>query len=483
MYKKSSSGWLKHYDFIILDILCLQIAFVVAFVLRIGFVNPYSHQIYRSLTLFLIIADIAIIFFNETFKSVLKRGYYKEFSKTVQQAFLVTALSVLYAFITKTGEDYSRFILIFTGVIYAILSYLIRILWKSYLRKRISSEKNSSLLVVTTNDKVQQVINVLKKEAYDGRRLSGVILVDEDKTGEDICGIPVVASKETALSYICRQWVDEVLVHVSSDFTNIQALVGRIQETGITVHISINGLSYKEGRKQIIDKVGEYAVLTTSINYMTQKQALFKRVLDIIGGFIGCLMTLIIFVFIAPVIYLSSPGPIFFSQQRVGKNGKKFKIYKFRSMYMDAEERKKELLQQNRVADGMMFKLDFDPRIIGNKILEDGTKKTGIGDFIRRTSLDEFPQFFNVLKGDMSLVGTRPPTVDEWEKYELHHRARLATKPGITGMWQVIGRSKITDFEEVVKLDTKYINEWSTGLDLRILFKTVLTVLKKDGSM
>ena len=130
-----------------------------------------------------------------------------------------------------------------------------------------------------------------------------------------------------------------------------------------------------------------------------------------------------------------------------------------------------------------MFKLDFDPRVIGNKIFPDGTKKTGIGNFIRVTSLDEFPQFFNVLKGDMSIVGTRPPLPNEWEAYELHHRARLAIKPGITGMWQVSGRSEITDFEEVVKLDTKYINEWSLGLDIKILFKTVMVVLKKEGSM
>lgn len=150
---------------------------------------------------------------------------------------------------------------------------------------------------------------------------------------------------------------------------------------------------------------------------------------------------------------------------------------------MDAEERKKELMAQNRVSDGKMFKLDFDPRVIGNKILPDGTKKTGIGNFIRVTSLDEFPQFFNVLKGDMSLVGTRPPTEDEWETYDLHHRARLAMKPGITGMWQVSGRSQITDFEEVVKFDTKYIREWSMGLDFAILFKTVLAVLKREGSM
>ena len=141
-----------------------------------------------------------------------------------------------------------------------------------------------------------------------------------------------------------------------------------------------------------------------------------KRSLDIIGGLAGCILTGIIFIFVAPAIYIQSPGPIFFSQIRVGKNGKKFKMYKFRSMYMDAEERKKELMKDNRVEDGMMFKLEFDPRVIGNKILPNGEKKTGIGNFIRKTSLDEFPQFLNVLKGDMSLVGTRPPTLDEWEK-------------------------------------------------------------------
>ena len=160
-----------------------------------------------------------------------------------------------------------------------------------------------------------------------------------------------------------------------------------------------------------------------------------------------------------------------------------YRIQIYRVLCMDADERKKELMEQNRVKDGMMFKLDFDPRIIGNEILPDGTRKTGIGEFIRRTSLDEFPQFFNVLLGQMSLVGTRPPTVDEWEKYEFHHRARLACKPGITGMWQVSGRSSITDFEEVVKLDTEYINNWSFGLDLKILLQTVKAVLKHDGAL
>ena len=150
---------------------------------------------------------------------------------------------------------------------------------------------------------------------------------------------------------------------------------------------------------------------------------------------------------------------------------------------MDAEERKKELVAQNKISDGLMFKMDFDPRIIGNKILPDGTRKTGIGQFIRKTSLDEFPQFINILLGDMSLVGTRPPTVDEWELYEPHHRARMSFRPGLTGMWQVSGRSNITDFEEVVKLDTQYISEWSLRLDVKILWQTVWSVFKSDGAM
>ena len=183
------------------------------------------------------------------------------------------------------------------------------------------------------------------------------------------------------------------------------------------------------------------------------------------------LLTGIIFIFVAPIIYIKSPGPIFFKQVRIGKNGKKFNIYKFRSMYMDAEERKKELMAQNDIKDGMMFKMDNDPRII-----------KGIGNFIRDYSLDEFPQFWNVLIGDMRLVGTSQPTVVEWEKYEMHHRSRLAIKPGLTGMWQVSGRSNITDFEEVVRLDTEYIKKWSPGLDIMILFKTVAVVLGKVGS-
>ena len=232
-----------------------------------------------------------------------------------------------------------------------------------------------------------------------------------------------------------------------------------------------------------MEKVGNYTVLTTSLNYASFGQLFLKRLMDICGGLVGCIFTGIITLFVGPAIYIASPGPIFFSQERVGKNGKKFKMYKFRSMYMDAEERKAELMKENKLGDGKMFKMDFDPRVIGNKVLPDGTHKTGVGDFIRRTSLDEFPQFFNVLKGDMSIVGTRPPLISETNLYEPRHKVRLAIKPGITGMWQVSGRSDITDFEEVVRLDKEYIENWDIGLDIKILLKTVMVVAKKDGSV
>lgn len=239
---------------------------------------------------------------------------------------------------------------------------------------------------------------------------------------------------------------------------------------GITIHIKLARVA-DDSSNQIVEKLEGYTVLSTSINMVSAGQLIFKRTMDICGGLVGMLLTGIIFIFVAPIIYIKSPGPIFFKQVRIGKNGKKFNIYKFRSMYMDAEERKKELMAQNDIKDGMMFKMDNDPRII-----------KGIGNFIRDYSLDEFPQFWNVLIGDMSLVGTRPPTVDEWEKYEMHHHSRLAFKPGLTGMWQVSGRSNITDFEEVVRLDTEYIKKWSPGLDIMILFKTVAVVLGKVGS-
>ena len=218
-----------------------------------------------------------------------------------------------------------------------------------------------------------------------------------------------------------------------------------------------------------MEMFGEMFMATYTLRTQSTWQLVLKRVMDICGAVVGLILCGIISIFLIPAIKLDSPGPAIFSQIRIGKNGRRFKFYKFRSMYIDAEERKKDLMAQNEMS-GLMFKMKDDPRI------------TKVGKFIRKTSIDELPQFFDVLRGDMSLVGTRPPTLDEYKQYESHHKRRLSMKPGITGLWQVSGRSDIEDFEDVVKLDVQYIDNWSLWGDIKILFKTVWVVFAGRGA-
>ena len=191
-----------------------------------------------------------------------------------------------------------------------------------------------------------------------------------------------------------------------------------------------------------------------------------KRLIDIVGALVGLAITSIIFVPLVIVIKLDSPGPIFFHQTRCGWLGKRFEIWKFRSMCQDAEAQKGKIKNQAR---GAFFKNDNDPRI------------TKIGRFIRRTSLDELPQFWNVLRGDMSLVGTRPPTPDEVEKYQVPQWQRLNVKPGMTGEWQVNGRSTVRNFEDVIKLDLRYQENWSLKYDIQLIIKTIILVFNKNS--
>lgn len=269
-----------------------------------------------------------------------------------------------------------------------------------------------SLYIVTNYNLASKVIRNVKNHNYNRYNINGLIIIDKNIAGREIEGIPVVADLKNAASYICQQWVDEVFVNVDTSYPYPHELINELLEMGMVVHVNLAKVRSTPGQKQFVEIIGGYTVLTTTMNYATDRQALAKRVLDILGGLVGCLLTGIIFIFVAPAIYISSPGPIFFSQIRIGQNGKPFKMYKFRSMYMDAEERRAELMAQNKMSDGRMFKIDFDPRVIGNKILPDGTRKTGIGEFIRKTSLDEFPQFWNVLNGDSGIIGTTKKNLD-----------------------------------------------------------------------
>ena len=194
-----------------------------------------------------------------------------------------------------------------------------------------------------------------------------------------------------------------------------------------------------------------------------------KRLCDIVLSAIGLLCLSPLLLIVALWIKIDSRGPIFYRQIRVGRHNKDFRIYKFRSMCPNAEAKLDDLLDQNEM-DGPVFKIKEDPRI------------TRVGKFIRKTSIDELPQFYNVVKGDMSLVGTRPPTEDEFEKYNQYYRRRISMTPGLTGMWQVSGRSEIENFDDVVKYDLQYIDNWSLHLDIKILIKTIWVVFAGKGS-
>ena len=477
---------MKHVDFIILDILCLQAALTLAYACSGYGWDIYTPILYRYVAMFLGLADLMLLICRETMKGVIRRGHFREFTMTVKQAVFIEGIALLYLFLLQEGQNYSRPVLLLMPVCYSVVAYAVRELWKWHLqKKKTSDEGKSALLIAASEDVVERVVKTIKENNYAQYMVAGVSLIGGGKysVGEKIDGVPVVAEEAGIPHYVCQDWIDEVLVVTSDEVPYPGKLLSQLMETGVTVHLGLAKVMSEPGKKQFVEKIGPYTVLTTSINYASSFQLFLKRVMDIMGGLVGCTITVLLLPFVGTAIYLASPGPIFFAQERVGKNGKRFKTYKFRSMYMDAEARKAELMKDNRLGDGKMFKLDFDPRVIGNKILPDGSHKTGIGDFIRRTSLDEFPQFFNVLKGDMSIVGTRPPLISETNLYELHHKARLAIKPGITGMWQVSGRSDITDFEEVVRLDREYISNWNIGMDIKILVKTVMVVLKEDGSM
>lgn len=191
-----------------------------------------------------------------------------------------------------------------------------------------------------------------------------------------------------------------------------------------------------------------------------------KRLIDIVGALVGLVITAILFIPIAVVITLDNPGPIFFSQTRCGWMGKRFRVWKFRSMCVNAEAMKAKIKNQ---AEGAFFKNENDPRV------------TKVGRFLRKSSLDELPQFWNVLKGEMSLVGTRPPTPDEVERYEVPEWQRLDVKPGMTGEWQVNGRSRVRNFEDVIEMDLRYQRNWSLMYDLKLIFKTVFILFSKNS--
>lgn len=459
----------KHLDFIVLDLICVEASFFIAYIIRYGFRFGNMPEYYYWINVLTLMSHLAIAFFSEGYSGIIARGYLKEFKKVIIHNLELFALVLGILFANKNSTMYSRIFVGWFFIVNLCLMYVTRCLRKKYLRSHKNSPRGKSLmLVIAEHEYLEQLISMIQAMPYNSYILKGAVALDKNMTGEEICGISVVADEAGMYEFVKTNVIDDVMIMYSGKA--LPDIIKRFTAMGITVHVGVNALLPRM-ENLVVENIGNYTVFTTSNSVVSFKQRVIKRLIDIAAALVGIALMSVLFVIFAPIIYIQSPGPIFFSQVRVGKNGRYFKIYKFRTMYMDAEERKKELEAQNKMSNNLMFKMDDDPRVIP------------IGRFLRRSSIDEFPQFINILKGDMSLVGTRPPTVDEYEMYAEHHKSRLAMKPGLTGMWQVSGRSDITDFEEIVRLDNEYITNFSISLDLKIIFKTIAAVFGGKGSV
>ena len=359
MYRKKGRGWTKHADFMLLDILCMQLAFIVSYIVRFGIDNPYTDRDYRILAIAFLFIDFFVEIVSDSFKNVLKRGYFDELTATCKHVILVELVATFYLFTTQMGSIYSRFSYYIMVPLYIVITYVARLIWKKILQKKEFNTEKKALLILAPEKILRETLQTVSQNLPGYSRIVAVSL-DTDITGTEIYGIPVVAGYKDVIGFACGEWIDEVFIPPCDENQYPDELVSAFMEMGITVHTGIMKSGILPSGCQQVEKIGDYTVITTSMNYADSSKLTVKRMMDIAGGLAGCLITLLILIIVGPVIYINSPGPIFFSQERIGRNGRKFRMYKFRSMYMDAESRKKELMSQNKISDGMMFKLDAD---------------------------------------------------------------------------------------------------------------------------
>lgn len=420
------------------SVFALFVVFLIVFILSNRVANVYNVTLFYYLDR--ILRKEAWSFIVASLVSALV--YFCCLNQSISQVFVIAFLSI--SFVLMVLE-----ILVFRNLIDRIVSrkYVPRCI---YVGSKDSYNKFRYFMKKTT-----MLVNEIGYVSYD----------DYDE------GLEYIGSISQLESIIRRYNIDQVYIMQKRerDIADIQQYVDLCIKMGVTCRVIVD--IYRRRKSYSYNSsIGTYPVITYHTICMNSWEAIAKRVFDIVFSIIAIILTSPIMLITAIAIKIDSPGPAIFKQVRVGMNGRHFKIWKFRSMRINADEMKKELLEQNEVKDGMMFKMKDDPRI------------TRVGKIIRKLSIDELPQFFNVLSGSMSFVGTRPPTLDEVEKYQTDQWRRISIKPGITGMWQVSGRSNIKDFDEVVRLDVEYIDNWNLWLDIKLLFKTVGVVFLHEDS-
>lgn len=447
--------------YIACDIIFAFLAFVLATIVGGKDTDIFEEGYYTIIIAFLMVYILAGK--NERLYNVTTFFYADRFLKRVTKSYLlaVIVVSILLLFGADDKLDVKFYITFLTFSYFALL--LSAFFDHFMLKKKFVSNKRT--ILIGRKNRYDKFVRFLGK-SNTSDVIVGFVSLDEEELDED----EYLGNIKQIEEIIHEHAIDQIYImeRQYGDVIDVQPYINMCVEMGVTAKIIMN--AYSGGAAQsYVSSVGTYPVITYHTVSLNVGARAFKRTVDIVGALVGIVLFSPIMVVTAMAIRLESDGPVIFKQKRVGTNGRYFDMYKFRSMCADAETKKKELMSQNEMGGDFMFKMKDDPRI------------TKVGKFIRKTSIDELPQFFNVLIGDMSLVGTRPPTIDEVEQYERRHWRRISIKPGITGMWQVSGRSTITDFDEIVELDTKYIDCWDVFIDFKIMLQTVLQIFRRDS--
>ncbi len=471
---------IKRLSYAMADIAAIALSYVLALLARFGSLHRSLWPVSPWIPLLIAVSVYFLVTFFYSPPEMKNRTGLGELRAILfLNIYMALVLSAL-MYGTKFGGEVSRLLFGIFIIYDCLLMYLFRMVVREAMLHHYQKQENRKKLLVCANaSNVLKVLYKLQNSRLCEYEVTAVAVMGPTLLEGENPELNVIRqgahgtymeSVTDVLGYLRSQVVDEALISVPEyDKEQLIGFIQKLERMGIAVHVTVNTFGLQE-KEKTISRFGAYHVLTYAPRVFNDTDLLLKRCMDICGGLVGVILTMILGIFVAPAIYLESPGPVIFKQTRIGTNGRRFSIYKFRSMYADAEERLKDLEAKNEMQGGLMFKMKDDPRI------------TRVGKFIRKTSIDEFPQFFNVLKGDMSLVGTRPPTEKEFLQYEEWHKRRLSLKPGITGLWQVSGRSSITEFEDVVRLDLEYIDNWSIWEDIRILFQTVFVVLFQRGA-
>lgn len=480
------------------NLFSIIISFLIAYLSRFGW-DPsdvaFRHLKDSTVFLYLLLSFLIVFTFYRYNPITAKRGILRHFKAT----FLTnTFMAIIFSTIVYTTHISDSIPRLFFGTFFSInftISFSCLFLIHLIKRQYLEHHTKKTLIITDSNSLEKAVYNIQKLNSEDCE-IIGVSSLSNKQEGrfykvkihsleknsntkramknhqQGTNPLAHIELKELSLSildYAKRHQVDLVIFSVNHIARKkIEHLIEAFSEMGIDSLITIDSFAIETLETKLED-FGTTNVIRLSPRLFTDGELLLKRLMDIAGALVGCFICILFGIIVAPLIFLEDPGPIIFKQKRVGRNGKYFYIYKFRSMYQDAEAKLQTLKDQNEM-QGFMFKMKNDPRI------------TKVGKFLRKTSIDELPQFFNVLEGSMSLIGTRPPTVNEYQQYSAHHKRRISIKPGITGLWQVSGRSEITDFEEIVRLDCFYIDHWSITGDIKILLKTFAAVFTGKGS-